>query len=293
MKIRRIVVGVDFREPSVAAARWTALELAPQAEILLVHAVDVPRPPRALRGALAPVDPVAENAIRGARARLADLGPWVDGVRVTGEVAVGSAADRLIAAVDTHAADLLVVADHGERRGVWEFLGTTAEHVVQRSSVPVLVARGLPAGPPRRILAAVDDSSVARRALRWAAFLGRHAGAEVVPLHALEPVVHAPVELAGIMPIEEIHRDLRVESGRWLAEEARDAGAGPDASRCQVRIGEPVREIFDAIEREGADLVVIGSRGAASPVGAVLGSVARAILREATVPVLVVGPLGR
>lgn len=45
MKIRRIVVGVDFREPSVAAARWTARELAPDAEIVLLHVVDVPRPP--------------------------------------------------------------------------------------------------------------------------------------------------------------------------------------------------------------------------------------------------------
>ena len=293
MKIRRIVVGVDFREPSRAAARWTALALAPEAEIVLVHAVDVPRPPGALRGAMAPVEPVTENAVVGARARLAELGPWVDGTRVVGEVAVGSAAERLIEAVDTHAADLLVVAAHGARRGPWEFLGTTAERVIQRASVPVLVARGLPDGRPQRILAAVDDSSVARRALRWAAFLGRHLDAKVVALHALEPVVHAPVELAGMMPIEEIHEDLRAETGRWLAEEAREAGAAADVARCQVRIGDPVREIFQAIDRERADLVVIGSRGASSPIGAALGGVARAVLRESEVPVLVVGPLGR
>ena len=293
MKIRRIVVGMDFREPSVAAARWTALELAPQAEIVIVHAVDVPRPPRPLRGILAPVEPVAENAVVGARARLASLGAWVDGTRVVGEVAIGPAAERLIEAVDTHAADLLVIADHGERRGVWEFLGTTAERVIQQSSVPVLVARCLPEGAPRRIVAAVDDSSVARRALRWAAFLGRQLGAKVIPLHALEPVVHAPVELAGVMPIEEIHDDLRVETGRWLKEQAREAGAGSDVARCEVRVGEPIHEIFEAVERERADLVVIGSRGAYSPIGAALGGVARAVLREAPVSVLVVGPLGR
>lgn len=239
------------------------------------------------------MEPVAENAAVGARARLANLGSWVDGTRVVGEVAIGPAAERLIEAVDTHGADLLVVADHGERRGVWEFLGTTAERVIQRSSVPVLVARCLPEGPPRRIVAAVDDSSVARRALRWAAFLGRQLDAKVIPLHALEPVVHAPVELAGVMPIEEIHDDLRVETNRWLEEEAREAGAGSDVARCQVMVGEPIHEIFDAIERERADLVVIGSRGAYSPIGAALGGVARAVLREAPVSVLVVGPLGR
>jgi nucleotide-binding universal stress UspA family protein len=293
MKINRIVVGVDFCEPSVAAARWTALELAPDAEIVLVHAVDMARPPRLLRGAMAPVERVAENAVVGARARLAELGPWVDEERVTTEVAIGPAADCVVEAVDTHGADLVVVGEHGGRRGVWEFLGTTAERVIQRASVPVLVARRLPSGPPRRILAAVDDSSGGRRALRWAAFLGRHLGARVVALHALEPVVHAPVELVGVMPIGEIQEDLRVETERWLGEEAREAGAHRDLAECQVTVGEPVHEILDAIERERADLVVIGSRGAPSPLGGILGGIARAVLRDATGPVLVVGPLGR
>jgi nucleotide-binding universal stress UspA family protein len=293
MKINRIVVGVDLCEPSVTAARWTALEFAPDADIVLLHVVDLPRPPRVVRGAMAPMDRVLENAVVGARARLAELGPWVDETRVVTEVVVGSPADRLVEAVDTHAADLLVVGEHGCQRGVWEFLGTTAEHVVQRASVPVLVARGLPPGQPRRILAAVDQSSFGRRALSWASFLGRHLGAKVVALHALEPVVHAPLELVGIMPIAEIQEDLRVEAERWLGEEAREAGAQRELAECRVAVGEPVHEILEAIEQEQADLIVIGSRGIPSPLGGMLGSVARAVLRHTSSPVLVVGPLGR
>jgi len=293
MKIRRIVVGVDFREPSVAAARWTAQELAPDAEIVLLHVVDLPRPPRALRGAMAPAERVAVTAEAGARARLAELGPWVDEKRVTTEVAVGRAADCLVEAVDTHAADLLVVGEHGGRRGAWEFLGTTAERVVQEASVPVLVARDLPPGPPRRIVVAVDDSSGGRRALRWAAFLGRHLGARVVAVHALEPVAHAPVELVGIMPVAEIEEDLRAETERWLGEEAREAGAYENLAACQVVVGAPVEEILAAVERERADLLVLGSRGAPAPVSGVLGGVARSVLRRAPGTVLVIGPLGR
>jgi nucleotide-binding universal stress UspA family protein len=118
-------------------------------------------------------------------------------------------------------------------------------------------------------------------------------GARVVALHALEPVVHAPVELVGVMPIGEIQEDLRVETERWLGEEAREAGAHRDLAECQVTVGEPVHEILEAIERERADLVVIGSRGAPSPVSGILGGIARAVLRDAKGPVLVVGPLGR
>lgn len=293
MKIRRIVVGVDFREPSVAAARWTARELAPDAEIVLLHVVDVPRPPRLLRGAMAPGDRIAENAVVGARSRLAELGSWVDEDRVTPEVVVGHAVDRLIQAVDTHAADMLVIGEHEPRRGKGEVLGTTAEKVVRNVSVPVLIGRGLPPGPPRRIVVAVDDSSGGRRALRWAAFLGRHLGARVTAVHALQPVAHAPVELVAVMPVEEITADVHSEAERWLAEEAWQAGVYRDLADCQVAIGDPVDQILAAIERERADLVVLGSRGVPSPLRGILGGVARSVLRRAPGPVLMVGPLGR
>lgn len=293
MKMKRIVVAVDFRESSVAAARWTARELAPDADIVLLHVVDLPRPPRVVRGAMAPVERVARNAVEGARARLAELGPWVDGERVVVEVVTGRTADRLIEAVDTHAADLLVLGGHRPRGGPWEFLGTTAEKVTREASVPVLVARGLPPGPPARIVVAVDDSSGGRRALRWAAFLGRHLGARVVATHVVEAVAPAAVDLVALMPVEEITRDLRTESERWLIAEAREAGAYRDLASCRVTVGEPVEQILDTAEREGADLVVIGSRGAPSHVGGIMGGVARSVLRRATGPVLVVGPLGR
>jgi nucleotide-binding universal stress UspA family protein len=292
VKIQRIVVGVDFCDSSVNAARWAALEFAPLAEIVLLHAVDLPLPPRPVRGALAPVARVSENAVMGAHARLAELGPWVDGTRVIGEVMVGSAADLLVGAADTHAADMVVVGEHGCGRGVWEFLGSTAERVVRRASVPILVARELPLGPPRRILAAIDHSSGGRRALEWAAFLGRHLDARVVAFHALEPVM-PPVELLGVMPIGEIQEDLRLETERWLGQAARAAARRGEIAECRIAIGEPIHEILQALDQEQPDLVVIGSRGAPAAVGGILGGVAHAVLRRAKRPVLVVGPLGR
>lgn len=292
MKIQRIVVGVDFSDSSVQAARWAALEFAPLAEIVLLHAVDLPLPPRPVRGALAPVERVSENAAMGAHTRLAELGPWVDGSRVIGEVLLGSAADLLVGAADTHAADVVVLGDHGCRRGAWEFLGSTAEQVVRRASVPVLVARELPSGRPRRILAAIDDSSGGHRALEWAAFLGRHFDARVVAFHALDPVV-PPVELLGVMPIGEIQEDLRVETERWLRQAAREAARRGEIAECRIAIGEPIHEILQALDQERPDLLVIGSRGAPAAVGGILGGVAHAVLRRAKPSVLVVGPLGR
>ncbi len=63
------------------------------------------------------------------------------GHRVTSEVRHGSAADELIAA--SRPGDLYVIASHG-RSGIarW-FMGSVAEEVVRRSSVPVLLIRAV------------------------------------------------------------------------------------------------------------------------------------------------------
>jgi hypothetical protein len=39
LELRKIVVGVDFTDASLAAARWAAAHFAPDAEIVLVHMV--------------------------------------------------------------------------------------------------------------------------------------------------------------------------------------------------------------------------------------------------------------
>jgi hypothetical protein len=44
-QFRKIVVGIDFSDASLAGARWVSSCLAPRAELLLVHVVPVPRPP--------------------------------------------------------------------------------------------------------------------------------------------------------------------------------------------------------------------------------------------------------
>src|SRR4051812_16437272 len=46
---RKIVVGVDFSDASLAGARWVADHLAPQAELLVVHVVPIPSAPIYLR----------------------------------------------------------------------------------------------------------------------------------------------------------------------------------------------------------------------------------------------------
>ena len=45
MRIRSVVVGMDFSEPSVVAARWAVEHFAPDADITLLHVIDLPARP--------------------------------------------------------------------------------------------------------------------------------------------------------------------------------------------------------------------------------------------------------
>ena len=72
MQFRRIVIGVDFTEASLAAARWAALQFAPPAQVVLVHAHPHPQVPSFLQPHLpdpgelsASLAPVLSGGLRG------------------------------------------------------------------------------------------------------------------------------------------------------------------------------------------------------------------------------------
>ncbi|HEY9480241.1 MAG TPA: universal stress protein, partial [Gemmatimonadaceae bacterium] len=45
MQLNRVLVGIDFSAPSLAAARWVAEHFAPRAELVLIHVIPEPRTP--------------------------------------------------------------------------------------------------------------------------------------------------------------------------------------------------------------------------------------------------------
>ena len=65
-----VLVAVDFGAPSLAAARWVARHLLPDARLVLAHVLPVPRPPAFLTGHMRPSDEfVREVAPMAARTR--------------------------------------------------------------------------------------------------------------------------------------------------------------------------------------------------------------------------------
>lgn len=137
----------------------------------------------------------------------------------------------------------------------------------------------------RRLIVAVDGSSVAQRAVTHAVRLAKHDGAELIALHIVPaPSSEVPGELA------DYYDQARKNARRWMQEVevvAQEAGV---RFKSDVIVG--ASSVVDAIlgyaETVAADLIVTGTRGRTPSRRILVGSVASALVEYATCPVLVV-----
>ncbi|HUH21739.1 MAG TPA: universal stress protein, partial [Gaiellaceae bacterium] len=109
------------------------------------------------------------------------------------------------------------------------------------------------APPRRRILLCYDGSAEAKHALDRVGEIASAVPSQVAVVSVAEPIYKEPRYAGLVDPGEEqSHRRLLEEA----AEELR--GRGVDATTAK-RVGQPAAAILDAA-RDGADLVVVGSR---------------------------------
>jgi nucleotide-binding universal stress UspA family protein len=202
------------------------------------------------------------------------------GTRSSFKVAqVRSAAEAVVEMVVGRRPDLTVMATHGRRGLNHMLLGSVTEEVIQRAHSPVLCLREAAPVAYRRILVPTDLSLASRLAFPLAAFLARTFGAEVIGLHAAPPVT-----VATLSGIPERRPPIPSEAALWEFYQADFAGLPVTA---QVYVGPAWDRIVRTAEVEGADLIVMATRGHDSLSDRILGSNTERTLRHASCPVLV------
>lgn len=137
------------------------------------------------------------------------------------------------------------------------------------------------------ILVAYDGSEGSRRTLREAAPLARAAGGTVILVRILDPRVDAADVTA-----DSTAAAMVVVEKRALAE-MHDAAVGLDVQSRAVVVtqerGEDTSEaLIRAARAEGADIIAIATRRATGLSGVLLGSVTQGVLKNASIPVLVI-----
>ncbi len=139
----------------------------------------------------------------------------------------------------------------------------------------------------RRILVPIDFSEHADAVVEWAAHLAAEHSSEIVLLN----VYHLPVEFqqmeGAYLPADfwaSVKQDARQQLARY-GERLRARGL----TVVEVaREGYPATVIEEEVERQHADLVVIGSRGRTGLKHLLLGSIAERVVQKVPCPVLTV-----
>jgi nucleotide-binding universal stress UspA family protein len=275
----RVVVGYDQSAPSDAAARWVQ-ELRRVAAIDAVFA-HVYSPLEEARRLGMRVVPVGEDSgevgavvSRELTGRLEQLGE--PDPKVVIHANLGRAADPLVQIAHDQNCDLLIVGSN--QRGTLQrarhgSVSYTALHLARMSvaSIPAAEAsqrEGSVRPGVRRVLAATDLTPLGDRAVAWAA--------SMVPAGGILDVIH----VTGSKDDVEVRR--RVEAAI-----PRDLTSGKTV-HIDLAEGDAAEEICQAAEREGVDLICVGSKRRGLLEKVVLGSVAESVLRRTSRPVLIV-----
>ncbi|MEF8807290.1 universal stress protein [Natronomonas sp.] len=198
----------------------------------------------------------------------------------------------ILAYLDEHDIDHVVMGSHGESPVVRPFLGHVTEAVVRRASVSTTIipepqSELLQRTLPGRILVPVDGSEQSLAALEYA--IDRFPEGRITVFHA----VALPFEYdrdaieAGLGTII----DGLTRRGERILDSAVQAIADEDLIvETELAHGKPARSIVDYTVENDFDQIIMGRHGRSLPARMVLGSVAETVSRRSEIPVtLVVG----
>jgi len=149
--------------------------------------------------------------------------------------------------------------------------------------------------PYRKILVPVDGSRTSLKGLKEAARLAKAGGGRLVLLHVVDEfVAFTGMETTGAF-VQEMIEGLVSGGKRILEKAARDAARlGVRAQTIlRERVGGPAAyEIVRQAKKNRCDLIVIGTHGRRGVRRLALGSDAELVVRNSTVPVLLVRAAG-
>ena len=145
---------------------------------------------------------------------------------------------------------------------------------------------------PKKILVAYDGSAHSKEALSWAVDLSVISGAPVIAVKVVEPVemnrAYALYEAGYGATLAERFDEMRKLDAQQM-KDAMDAGKRKGVEvKTEILRGNVAAAIIDYADKNGADLIVAGTKGHGALAELLMGSVSRNLVSLSHLPVLVV-----
>ncbi|KMS88129.1 universal stress protein [Prauserella rugosa] len=288
-----IVAGVDGSPSAMNAAVWAAREAQRRGDtVRLIYAYIVPAGSYPAFVASAPkvregIEQQAQTALDAARTEVRQQVPDVEieAQRVEGQPAH-------VLAGESRTARCVVVGSRGLGGFTGMLVGSVAVSLSAHARCPVAVVRGKrhddppPAQGP--VVVGVDGSEHTETALAYAFDAAAERGVPLQAVHSWNDVISVEGPYAYPFPTDLSELE---KAGRTLLEEtlAPWRERHPEVEVHEVlEPGRPVRTLLQ--QAEGAQLVVVGTRGHGGFTGMLLGSTSQAMVIHAPCPVVVTRP---
>ncbi|MEO3790879.1 universal stress protein [Nonomuraea sp. B10E15] len=274
-----IIVGVDGSRAGLEASGWAATEAAlRRTRLTVAHAV-----PRWVCEELSAryaevarwMRDEANSVLAAARDRALRERP---AIIVETTLLPGDPRTALIKVAEQ--ADLLVVGGHGIGGVRGLLVGSVAHGVAAHARTNVVVVGERPATPRGEIVAGTDGSPPGLRALDFA-----FAEAELREARLRVVQAWAWPRPGGFLPADPENEQHTLHQLQDLLAERQERHPDVDVLP-EVVHGHPVEVLKEAAE--GADLLVVGSRGHGQLAGMLLGSISQALLHHTPCPLAVV-----
>jgi nucleotide-binding universal stress UspA family protein len=302
-RLKNIVVGVDFSKHSEQALQQAArLAQWNGAKLHIVHVIDsivLADLQRAMSPNVAANqvwDQVYTAAHDRLRQLLVELPGKEAGVDIDLHVQGGAPLAEILRSVRNKQADLLVLGSNSSSESK-SGAGVLATNCARKAPTKVLLVRKRQTGPFTRVVVCVDFSETARLAVEQAIRVAEQDGAKLDIVHVYSPpwqVLHyrAPTPEASPHFQQQYKMNLETCLEQFLKPVESDL-AGLSVERHLIGSTlRPAGAIVDFLQKSGADLAVLGTRGRSGLLVWFMGSIAERIVRESPCSVLTIKPEG-
>ncbi|NOR56795.1 MAG: hypothetical protein GQ531_11400 [Sulfurovum sp.] len=281
-KIKRILVGIDvFDKSNTVLKRAFMLAKEHNAFLTIVHAVQVPwlSVPSYFSSDTLGVDVEGIKKKLEKKIKTSKVSPKVSYNIFIKE---GNTDDIILYEAKQIKAELIIIGAHSKAKGLKKLLGSTAQKIVNKSHLPLLVVKKSVKDQYHNILAATDFQGESNESVKYVKKLCPDTMISAV--HSADTIyLGGPYAIEGLDVVE-----YNVVAKKYARKDLKDFMKEHAIKKGKVIDGgtNSKAALMKYIKKGPYDLVVVGSRNT-SGLNGLLGSVASTVLKDSPMDVLV------